>query len=116
MQGLEAALSDACQTITQLRRAAASCEQHTQATVSSLLSELADKGSQLVDAERRLIELEALMQRIASRTSGGGTAEGWCQGGEGGQLLGGWGLGMPQSPPHKVAAGRSCGCYSPVRS
>jgi hypothetical protein len=32
---------------------------------------LADKSSQLVDAERRFSELEAMMQRIASRTGQG---------------------------------------------
>lgn len=42
-----------------------------QATVDDLLSELAQKSSQLVDAERRFSELEAMMQRIASRTGQG---------------------------------------------
>lgn len=71
LQTLEVALSDARQTISQLRAAAASGEADSQATVSSLLSELADKSSQLVDAERRFSELEAMMQRIASRTGQG---------------------------------------------
>ena len=71
LQKLEAALSDARQTISQLRAAAASGEAETQATVSSLLAELAEKSSQLVDAERRFSELEATMQRIASRTGQG---------------------------------------------
>lgn len=71
VQSLESALSSARQTICQLRAAAASSEADTQGTVSSLLSELAEKSSQLVDAERRFSELEAMMQRIASRTGQG---------------------------------------------
>lgn len=64
-------MADAHQTISRLHAAAASGEQESQATVSSLLSELAEKSSQLVDAERRFSELEAMMQRIASRTGQG---------------------------------------------
>jgi hypothetical protein len=71
LQRLEVALSDARQTISQLRAAAANGEADSQATVSSLLSELAEKSSQLVDAEHRFSELEAMMQRIASRTGQG---------------------------------------------
>lgn len=71
VQSLESALSSARQTICQLRAAAASSEADTQATVSSLLSELAEKSSQLVDAERRFSEMEAMMQRIATRTGQG---------------------------------------------
>jgi len=71
LQTLEVALADAHQTISRLHAAAASGEQESQATVSSLLSELAEKSSQLVDAERRFSELEAMMQRIASRTGQG---------------------------------------------
>lgn len=67
-QALEAALADAHTTITQLRAAAVSSDREAQATASSLLSELAEKSNQLVDAERRCSELQALVHRIASRT------------------------------------------------
>lgn len=70
-QALESALGDARHTILQLRAAAVSSDREARDTVSSLLSELADKSSQLVDAERRFSELEAMMQRIASRTGQG---------------------------------------------
>lgn len=65
-QALEAALSAARQTVSQLCAAASSNEADAQATVSSLLSELAEKNSQLVDAERRFSEMEAMLQRIAT--------------------------------------------------
>jgi hypothetical protein len=56
--------------VSQLRAAAAAAEGEHQAAVGGLLAELADKSSQLVDAERRFSQLEALMGRIASRTGG----------------------------------------------
>lgn len=64
-------MAESQQAIMQLRAAAASAEGSSQATIASLLAEVAEKSSQLVDAERRFSQLEALMQRIASRTGQG---------------------------------------------
>lgn len=69
-QALEAALAEQRQTVSQLRAAAAAAQGEHQATVGGLLAELADKSSQLVDAERRFSQLESLIGRIASRTGG----------------------------------------------
>lgn len=71
MQGLEEALAARERTIDQLRASAAQVEGEHSMHVSQLLAELADKSSQLVDAERRFSELEALMQRIAMRSGAG---------------------------------------------
>lgn len=92
--------------------------------MSSLLSELAEKNSQLVDAERRFSEMEAMLQRIASRAEHGqasGGVEGLRSsfGGlglfENQQPLVGsrWGVVPPQCGFDGAAAG--C-CYSPTRS
>jgi hypothetical protein len=70
LQALEAALTEQRQTVAQLRAAAAAAQGEHQATVGGLLAELADKSSQLVDAERRFSQLEARIGRIASRTGG----------------------------------------------
>jgi hypothetical protein len=72
VQALQASLAEAQQTVAALRSRVAAADGQAQSTVSSLLTELADKSSQLVDAERRFSQLEALMQRIASRTGQGG--------------------------------------------
>jgi hypothetical protein len=70
LQALEAALAEQRHTVSQLRAAAAAAQGEHQAAVAGLLEELADKSSQLVDAERRFSQLEALIGRIASRTGG----------------------------------------------
>lgn len=108
-QALKAALSAARQTISQLRAAASSNEADAQATVSSLLSELAEKNSQLVDAERRFSEIEAMLQRIASR-AGHGQASGGMEGLR--SSFGRLGLFENQQQP----LGSSWGGYSPTRS
>jgi hypothetical protein len=134
VQSLESALSSARQTICQLRAAAASSEADTQATDSSLLSELAEKSSQLVDAERRFSEMEAMMQRIASRT---GQGQGLAFEGLSGlrSSFGDYALEphyqQQQQPPLRSSWGAqqyqqcgvgvdggpaAAGCYSPVRS
>jgi hypothetical protein len=70
LQALEAALAEQRRTVSQLRAAAAAADGEHQAALGGLLAELAEKSSQLVDAERRCSQLVALMGRIASQTGG----------------------------------------------
>jgi len=69
---LESALSEQRDAVSHLQAARAALEGQKQSEASRLLAELAEKNNQLVDAERRFSQLEALMQRIASRTGQAG--------------------------------------------
>lgn len=82
LQVLERALQEQRQAASALRAEAAAAAGAAQAEASSLLAQLADKGRQLVDAERRFSQLEGLMARIAVRTetAGGAQQQGSCWG------------------------------------
>eukprot|EP00775_Hariotina_reticulata_P011860 gene11860-12004_t len=73
VQMLESALSEQRHTVSHLQAARAALEGQKQSESCRLLAELADKSNQLVDAEKRFSQLEALMGRIASRTGQAGS-------------------------------------------